>query len=154
MTCTPVTGRCASSRPTGNGAAACDGLELRRLLCDESRAAAKVSHAVRSEGEPPWCPRSGRSLGLNCLDVSGGRAFRALLGVVAHLRALGKRLEAVALDRAVVYEQVLTRIIGGDESIPLVGAEPLHSSCGHLYFRRYVHCETRRVLKNANDAKT
>ena len=57
-------------------------------------------------------PRSDRSMDLECLDVGGGWAFGALLGVVAHLRALGKRLEAVALDSAVVYEQVLAGFIG------------------------------------------
>src|SRR5213075_3292381 len=43
------------------------------------------------------------------------------------------RLEAVALDRAVVNEQVLARVIGRDEAIALVVAEPLHGSCCHVF---------------------
>src|SRR2546421_6185722 len=70
--------------------------------------------------------------GLERLDVRGRRALGALLGVVAHLGALGQRLEAAALDRVVVHEQILAVVIRRDESVALVVAEPLHGSCGHL----------------------
>src|SRR5207237_497199 len=85
---------------------------------------------------------------LERLDVRGGRAFGTLLRVVAHLRALGKRLEAVALDCTVVYEQVLAGVIRCDETKALVVAEPLHSSCGHVRSLRVC------ALRNAEDAET
>src|SRR5437763_16415942 len=71
-------------------------------------------------------------LALERLNVRGGRAFGTLLRVVAHLRTLGQRLEAVAEDRGVMHKQVLARVIRRDESETLLVAEPLHSSCGHL----------------------
>src|SRR2546421_9601894 len=84
--------------------------------------------------------------GLERLHVGSHRTLGALLGVVAHLRAFGQRLEAAALDRVVVHEQVLAGVIRSDESEALVVAEPLHGSCGHLCPPPgYVHCETRRV---------
>ena len=58
-----------------------------------------------------------------------------------------KLLEAGALDRRVVDEQVLARVIGRDESKALVVAEPLHSSCSHLYSLRVC------ALRNAEGAK-
>src|SRR5436190_22109669 len=67
-------------------------------------------------------------------DVRGCRALRALLCVVAHLRALGQRLEAAALDRAVMHEQVLALVIGRDEPEALVVVEPLDGSSCHLSF--------------------
>src|SRR5437764_11871668 len=91
---------------------------------------------------------------LERLDVQGRRALGALFGVVTHLRALGQRLEAAALDRVVVHEQVLAVVIRRDESEALVVAEPLHGSCGHLGPPPgYVRCETRRVLE-ATTAET
>src|SRR5919108_6204662 len=68
---------------------------------------------------------------LERLDVRRSRALGALLGLVAHLRALGQRLEAVALDRAVVNEQVLACVIRCDEAVALLVVEPLHGSCSH-----------------------
>src|SRR5215211_566182 len=69
---------------------------------------------------------------LQRLDVPCRRPLGALLGVVAHLRALSQRLEAAALDRAVVHEQVLAGVIRRNESETLVIVEPLHGSCCHL----------------------
>src|SRR3954467_5559588 len=81
-------------------------------------------------------------------DVGSSGALRTLLGVVADLRALGERLEAAALDRAVVDEQVLARLVGRDEAEALVVVEPLHGSGGHRdSLRGSVRCETRRVLR-------
>src|SRR5947209_2543276 len=71
---------------------------------------------------------------LDELDVRRGRALRPLLGLIAHPRALGKRLEAAALNRAVMNEQILAAVIRRDEAEPLLVAEPLHSSCSHLHF--------------------
>src|SRR3954453_17309958 len=70
--------------------------------------------------------------GLEHLDVRGCRALGTFLGLVAHLGALAERLEAAALDRAVVNEEVLAAVVGRDESKALVVTEPLHSSCRHL----------------------
>src|SRR3981081_934784 len=80
------------------------------------------------------------------LNVRRPGTLRALLGVIAHLRALGQRLEAVALDRAVVNEQVLAGVIRCDEPKSLVVAEPLNSSCCHDAPPGSVCSETRRTL--------
>src|SRR5579875_2365920 len=65
-------------------------------------------------------------------DVGGRRTLRALLTLVADPGALGERPVAVTLDRGVVDEEVLARLIGGDEAEALLVAEPLHCSCGHV----------------------
>src|SRR5256885_16346304 len=44
------------------------------------------------------------------------------------LRTFGQGLEALAGDAAVVDEQILRSVIGGDEAVPLLVAEPLHGS--------------------------
>src|SRR3954452_646162 len=79
-------------------------------------------------GRRPWSPR----LGLDRLHVRLGGTLGALLGVVAHLPALSQRLEAAALDRGVMHEQVFAGVIGRDEAEALVVVEPLHGSCCHL----------------------
>src|SRR5205807_8173582 len=110
------------------------------------RRGASRAAGTRADRQVP--PRSDRSLGLERLHVRGSRSLRALLRVVTDLRALGKRLEAVALDRAVVYEQVLAGVIGCDEAKALVVAEPLHSPCGHVHSLRVC------ALRTAEDAET
>src|SRR5215212_5555723 len=65
-------------------------------------------------------------------DVRRRGALGTLLGVEADLRALGERLEAAALNRTVVDEQVLAGIIGRDETEALVVVEPLNCSCCHV----------------------
>src|SRR5213078_4204991 len=35
-------------------------------------------------------------------------------------------------DRAVMHEKVFAAVVGGDEPVPLLSAEPLHSSSCHL----------------------
>src|SRR3989440_818625 len=64
-------------------------------------------------------------------DVRRLRPLLALFGLVLHLRVLSERLVALADDRAVMNEQILAAVIGGDEPIPLVGVEPLHGSGCH-----------------------
>src|SRR5688500_1755198 len=71
---------------------------------------------------------------LERLDVRGVGALGADLSLVADLRALGERLEAVAGDARVVHEQVLALIVGRDEAEALVVAEPLHGSGCHFVF--------------------
>src|SRR5919199_5771118 len=98
---------------------------------------------------PPWssfrrtCAAIGRvgsrgarlpraSGGLDGLDLRRVRALGPGLRVVADLRALAERLEAVARDAGVVHEEVLALIVRGDEAEPLLVAEPLHGSGCHL----------------------
>src|SRR5664279_1313096 len=52
-----------------------------------------------------------------------------------HRLAFGQRLEAAALDRAVVDEAVLLTVVRGDEAEPLRVVEPLHFACD-------THCHT------------
>src|SRR5215204_2351660 len=88
--------------------------------------------ARTTEGPRTSPPSPVEVRGLERLDVRRGRALGALFGVVAHLRALGQRLEAAALDRVVMHEQILALVIGCDEAKALLVAEPLHGSCCHL----------------------
>src|SRR5919205_2918117 len=83
-------------------------------------------------GPQDWPPRRSPNCSREArLHVRGGGALRALLRCVAHLRALGERLESAALDGAVVHEQVLARLIRRDEAEALVVVEPLHGSGRH-----------------------
>src|SRR5215212_5220785 len=68
---------------------------------------------------------------LERLYVRRVRALGAVLGVVADLRTLGQRLEAVAGDAGVVHEEVLALVVGRDEPEALVVAEPLDGSGCH-----------------------
>src|SRR5262249_2004638 len=65
--------------------------------------------------------------------VDGLRALVALLGVVGDLCALLQRAVALAVDAGVMDEQVLLAIVGGDETEPLVVAEPLHCAGRHIW---------------------
>src|SRR5215212_1785487 len=65
-------------------------------------------------------------------DVLRLGALLPLGGLELDLRALGERLEAVACDRAVVDEQVLAALVGGDEPIALRVVEPLDGSGCHI----------------------
>ena len=55
-------------------------------------------------------------------------ALLPLCSLELDLRTLGQGLEALAADAAVVDEQILRSVIGGDEAVPLLVAEPLHGS--------------------------
>src|SRR3954453_19034182 len=85
--------------------------------------------------------------GLEDLYVDGLRSLVAGLGVIGDLGALGERLVAVADDARVVHEEILARLVRGDEAEALLVAEPLHGSGCHVYFLRCVS-----VLRNAEDA--
>src|SRR3954452_15317888 len=82
--------------------------------------------------------------GSDLLDVRCSRALLTLLLVVAHLRALSKRLEAAALDRGVMDEEVLAALIRSDEAEALVVVEPLNGSCCHWSLPPVV-CELRNA---------
>src|SRR5215211_2740106 len=60
------------------------------------------------------------------------RALGAGLGLVLDLRALFERTVAVPLNRAEMDEHVVRAIVGCDEPIALVVAEPLDGSGRHL----------------------
>src|ERR1035437_4120769 len=66
------------------------------------------------------------------LDVDGLGALVALLCVVGHFRALLQRAIALAVDAGVMDEQILLAVIGGDETEPLVVAEPLYGAGRHV----------------------
>src|SRR5919199_837099 len=57
--------------------------------------------------------------------VRGLRPLGALAELVLDLRTLGQRAESVTLNRGEVHERVLPAVIRGDESEPLLVAEPL-----------------------------
>src|SRR4051812_47152898 len=54
------------------------------------------------------------------------------LGLVLDLCPVRQRLEAVAGDTAVMYEEVLADLVGCDKAEALVVVEPLHRSGGHV----------------------
>src|SRR3954447_13794616 len=95
---------------------------------------------------PPRRPRaaSGASDGVehrrsDGAHVGGVRALGALLDLVLDLRALRERLKAAAGDRGVMHEHVLALIVGRDEPVALVVAEPFHDSRGHRPSLRSYH---------------
>src|SRR4051794_9001652 len=82
-------------------------------------------------------------------DVDGLRALVARLGVVRHSRTLGKGAEAVAVDTAVVDEQVLAAFIRSDEAEALVVVEPLDGSFCHANSSTaFVNCVPRRCIES------
>src|SRR3954452_23761942 len=104
--------------------------------------------AAMTEGPRTGLPDPASSDGSDLLNVRCGRALLALLLVVAHLRALGERLEAAALDRGVMDEKILAAFIGRDEAEALVVVEPLNGACCHISsLRCCVTAETRRAVK-------
>src|SRR5215211_7139726 len=68
---------------------------------------------------------------LERLDVYGLRALVARLGVEGHLVTLLQGAEAASCDPGVMDEEILARLIGGDEPKALLVAEPLDCSCCH-----------------------
>src|SRR5688500_143738 len=74
---------------------------------------------------PPY-----RGSGADSGDVLSGGALLALHDVELHGLALGERLEALTLDRAVVDEAVLLAAVGRDEAKALGVVEPLHLAGG------------------------
>src|SRR5512139_3390858 len=81
--------------------------------------------------EEPGSVPSDRAGDLRLPHVRGLEALRALDHVELHLLTLGQALEAVALDRAVVAEDVLTPVVLGDEAEALRVVEPLHRASCH-----------------------
>src|SRR3954471_12606383 len=116
-----------------------------------NRAATSLLGALRSEESRALMPhgadhppRAARPDGVDhrCSDgahVGGARALGALLDLVLDLSALRERLKAAAGDRGVMHEHVLALIVGRDEPVALVVAEPFHGSRGHRRSLRSSH---------------
>lgn len=70
-------------------------------------------------------------------DIDGLQLAGALVSddIELHRLALIERAEALGVDHALVAEELLRAIGGGDESIPLLGVEPLARA------RLLSHCE-------------
>src|SRR5271154_744249 len=86
----------------------------------------------RTEGPPKRALETGSmSLDSDRLDVSGLGALLALLRVVGDLGPLLQRAIALAVDARVMHEQVLVAVVGGNETEPLVVAEPLYGASWH-----------------------
>src|SRR5438445_4242746 len=91
---------------------------------------------------------------LDRLDVDGLRPLVAGLGVKGHLRALGKRLEAVAADAAVMDEEILATIVRSDEAEALVVVEPLDGAAWHVLPPSHVLRTRRRWRATTASAGT
>src|SRR5215216_2076362 len=66
-------------------------------------------------------------------DVVRLHALLALGSLVGDLGTLLKTLEAVTCYTAVVHEEILTALVGGDEAVAFIVVEPLHCSLGHIW---------------------
>src|SRR5215203_5539817 len=77
-------------------------------------------------------------------DVIRLHALLALGSLVRDLGALIEALEAVAGYTRVVNEEIITALVGGDEAVALLVAEPLYRSLGHIWSPPFVflglHC--------------
>src|SRR4051794_2512492 len=111
-----------------SGSAACSARERARTpICAVPHTPKKRPANWRAS----YCSRAVLRL-RGLLNARRGGALGAFLGLVAHLGALGQGLEALAQDRAVMDEDVLRAVIGSDEPVALVVAEPLDCSSRHL----------------------
>jgi hypothetical protein len=65
-------------------------------------------------------------------DVDRFGALLALARLELDLGTLGQRLEAVARDVRVMYEEILAAVLGGDEAVSLGIVEPLDGTGCHV----------------------
>jgi len=81
-----------------------------------------------------WQPRWGgqRVGGLERLDLLGLRALGPPDGRVLNSLVFLKAAVTVSLDGGVVNEDVVSAVVRGDKTVPLVGVEPLHSALSHV----------------------
>jgi len=70
--------------------------------------------------------------GLERLDLLGLRALWPPAGCVLDPLVFLKAAVTVSLDGGVVNENVIGPVVRGDETVPLVGVEPLHSALSHV----------------------
>src|SRR5436305_14730929 len=93
----------------------------------------------------PTCATRGQNSG-DLGDVRGRRALRTLHDVELDAVALGKALEAGALDRRVVHEAVLATVLRSDEAEALGVVEPLHfARVAHDSFLSFSGTQTKRT---------
>src|SRR5215471_5676916 len=97
----------------------------------------RVSGTVPQDRTPPgsWQPHVGQPAwltGLERLDLLGLRAFGPLAGGVFDPLVLLQAAVTVGLDGGLVHEDVVGAVVRGDEPVPPVGAEPLHSALSHV----------------------
>ena len=69
---------------------------------------------------------------LERLDLLGLRALGPPDGRVLNSLVFLKAAVTVSLDGGVVNEDVVGTVVWGDESVPLVGVEPLHGALSHV----------------------
>src|SRR6516165_6732940 len=82
--------------------------------------------------QPLWTGQPTRLNRLERVDLLGLRALGPLAGRVLHPLVLLKAAVTVNLDGGVVNEDVIGAVVGGDETVPLVGVEPFHSALSHV----------------------
>src|SRR5215217_6210284 len=79
-------------------------------------------------------PDAGRETGpLDGGDVLRLHALTPLGRLVGDLGALLEALVALSRDAVVMHEEVLASLVGGDEPVALIVAEPLDRSLGHVW---------------------
>src|SRR5688500_14878658 len=100
----------------------------------------------KGKGHPGGWPLSrGRSGSGDLGDVLGRRTLVALDDVELDPLALGEALEAAALDRRVMNEQILAAILRRDESEALGVVEPLHfTRVTHSSFLSFLWPQNRK----------
>src|SRR5450755_41656 len=74
---------------------------------------------------------SSSAVALERNDVDRLRSLVTGLGVEGHLGALLQRAISLANDPGVMDEEILVAVVGGDETEPLVVAEPLNGARRH-----------------------
>lgn len=94
---------------------------VRRIEHAQAPPRAGLIHQV--EGD--WRP------GLLGNDLGRTRTFRALLDLVGDALSFGQRLEAAALDGAMMDEYVFGAVGRGDKAETLFVTEPLNCACSH-----------------------
>src|SRR5690606_27557470 len=100
-------------------------MELPRSVGDGAPSARSTGNERGRPGSPGRPPSRSE-----LRHVLRGRALGALDHVELHASALGERLEAAALDRRMMDEQILAAVLGGDEAEALLIVEPLHGAGG------------------------
>src|SRR4051812_17477677 len=136
------TALCSSARSS----AVCATHWNRRLLRAEAHPHAGAHNENGARGPMDPSPHS-RPGGLRLGDVLRRGTLRSLHDVELHSVSLGQRLEAVALDRAVVHEAVFLTAVRGDEAEPLRVVEPLH-----LALRTHVPLLRKLIVQGAEHA--
>jgi len=81
-------------------------------------------------------PRSSSGFRSDGPDLVGLRALGAAAGRVLDPLIFLEAAVAVSLDGGVVDEDVGSAVVGGDESVALVGVEPLHFALSHYFLLR------------------